>query len=189
MKKIIAAFTLVTVLLSNINAQTKLMGVTLSPKIAPAKTELILNGAGVRTKYFIKVYVGGLYLKQKNKNPKQIIEADEPMAARLHIISNLMTSENMSTAIREGFEKSTKGNTTPFKKEIDLICSVFKSEPVKVGDLFEIYYTPGVGVRCFKNNVDQKVAIPGMDFKKALFGIWLSEDPVDQTLKEGMLGL
>ncbi len=70
-----------------------------------------------------------------------------------------------------------------------MICEVFQSAPVKVGDLFEIYYVPGIGVQCNKNGKDFNVKIPGVPFKKALFGIWFSEDPVDEALKKGMLGL
>ena len=189
MKKSIVTVTFVAMLFSILTAQVKINGVTLSPKIAPAKTELLLNGGGVRTKFFMKVYVAGLYLQKKSSDPKEIIEADKPMAVRMHIISNLMTSANMATAIREGFEKSTKGNVAPFKKEIDFICTVFQSAPIKVGDLFEIYYVPGKGVQCNKNGKDFKVEITGLPFKKALFGIWLTEDPVDENLKKGMLGL
>lgn len=189
MKKIFLTSILNAILLCSAIAQTTIYGVTLSPKIAPAKTELILNGGGVRTKFFMKVYVAGLYLQTKTNKPTEIIEADKPMSVRIHIISNLMTSANMATAIREGFEKSMKGNVAPLKKEIDLICTIFQSDVVKVGDLFEIYYVPGVGVRCFKNGKDQKVCMAGLPFKKALFGIWFSEDPVDENLKKGMLGL
>jgi Chalcone isomerase-like len=189
MKKAIITFTLLASIIGNVSSQAKIFGVALSPKIAPAKTELILNGGGVRTKYFIKVYVAGLYLQKKSVDAKDIVEADKPMAVRLHIISNLMTSANMATAIREGFDKSLKGNIEPFKKEIDMICAVFQSEPVKVGDMFEIYYVPGTGVMCNKNGKDFKVKIVGVPFKKALFGIWFSDNPVDENLKKGMLGL
>ena len=188
MKKSILSVTLITLLFNSLNAQLKINGVTLSPKIAPAKTELILNGGGVRTKFFMKVYVAGLYMQKKSSDPKEIIEADKPMSVRIHIISNLMTSANMATAIREGFEKST-GSKTEFKKEIDLTCTVFQSDVIKVGDMFEIYYVPGKGVRASKNGKDQGVLMPGLPFKKALFGIWLSKNPVDENLKKGMLGL
>jgi Chalcone isomerase-like len=189
MKKIIFTLTLSALILNVLTAQVKINGVTLAPKIAPAKTELVLNGGGVRTKFFMKVYVAGLYLQTKSKVAKDIIDADKQMSVRIHIISNLMTSANMATAIREGFEKSTKGKTEPFKKDIDLICTIFQSDVIKVGDVFEIYYVPGKGVRASKNGKDQGVVLPGMAFKKALFGIWFSEDPVDENLKEGMLGL
>jgi hypothetical protein len=39
-----------------------------------------------------------------------------------------------------------------------------------------------------KNDV-VKGKIPGFDFKQALFGIWLSDKPVDETLKKHLLGI
>ena len=38
-----------------------------------------------------------------------------------------------------------------------------------------------------KNGV-KKGTIEGLDFKKALFGIWLGNKPADDDLKDGMLG-
>ena len=54
--------------------------------------------------------------------------------------------------------------------------------------MFDITYQPGKGVVAYKNG-KEKGTIEGMDFKKALFGIWLSNDPADDDLKEAMLGL
>ena len=34
----------------------------------------------------------------------------------------------------------------------------------------------------------KKGVIEGYDFKKALFGIWLGDNPADEGLKEGLLG-
>ena len=39
----------------------------------------------------------------------------------------------------------------------------------------------------FKNDT-LKTTVEGLEFKKALFGIWLSEDAVQDDLKEGLLG-
>lgn len=39
----------------------------------------------------------------------------------------------------------------------------------------------------YKNGT-KKGSIDGLDFKKALFGIWLCNKPADEDLKEGMLG-
>ena len=187
------AFTLLLVLSTSmtLTAQNKtISGVTLSPKIAPAGKVLTLNGGGTRVKFFMKIYVAGLYLQKKSENPKEIIEADEQMSVRLHIISNLMTSENMTRAIREGFDKSTKNQSHKFKEEIDRVCNIFQSEPVKVGDMYEIFYVPGKGCTAFKNGKTIENSImEGYEFKKAMFGIWLSEDPVDYDLKDGMLNI
>ena len=189
MKRTTITFALITFLFNASVAQVTIKGVALSPKIVPAKTTLVLNGAGVRTNHFIKVYVAGFYLQSKTSIPKEIIEEDKQMCVRLSIISTLINSDNMTRTIREGFDKSTGGKSERFKKEIDDICVIFQSDVIKVGDMFEIYYVPGSGLHSNKNGKDMAVNIKGIDFKKALFGIWFGEDPVDYDLKKGMLGL
>ena len=37
-------------------------------------------------------------------------------------------------------------------------------------------------------NGNKKGSIAGLEFKKALFGIWLGDKPADDDLKTGMLG-
>ncbi len=182
---------LLSFLLLNINtteAQTTINGITLPAKIKQETTELVLNGGGVRTKVFFKLYVAGLYLPAKNKNGNEIAAADKATAIRLTITSGLVDSEKMSEAIREGFGKSMKGNTAPLKTQIDNFIGTFKKEEIKEGDTFELWYIPGTGVKAFKNGKLQTTVV-GLDFKKALFGIWLSDSPVDDDLKEGLLGL
>ena len=189
MKKSIITLSFVVFLFSNASAQVTIYGATLPAKLTQTKTELILNGAGVRTKFFMKVYVSGLYLTAKSKVAKDIIAADKPMAVRMHIISNLMTNSNMSTAVKEGFEKSTGGNTEPIQPKIDACLKIFNKDLIKVGDVFDIYYIPKEGTKIFKNGKFQEPIIPGLDLKRAIFGIWLCPDPVEDSLKEKMLGL
>ena len=86
----------------------------------------------------------------------------------------------------DGFEASTKGNTDPFAAEIKTFTEFF-SEDIVEGDTYNITYQTGVGVVCYKNNKELG-SIKGMDFKKALFGIWLGTNPADSKLKSGMLG-
>ena len=54
----------------------------------------------------------GLYLPSKNKNGPAICQENTPMALRLQITSNLVKSNNLSQAIREGFDKSTGGENS-----------------------------------------------------------------------------
>jgi len=53
-------------------------GIYAPDSLEAGPTRLILNGAGVRTKFFMKRYVGGLYLEQKRSEPKQLIEPMNP---------------------------------------------------------------------------------------------------------------
>ena len=160
--------------------------VNLPDSLMAGRNELILNGAGFRVKFFMKMYVGGLYLKQRDNDPERIINSDESMALRLHIVSGFITTKKMTEAIDEGFKHSTGENTTPFKSEIAKFKSFF-AEEIKKGDIFDIIYIPAVGISVYKNE-SLKGTIQGFDFKKAVFGIWLGEKPADSKLKKRMLG-
>lgn len=165
-------------------AQTKIGSVILPSTFEVGKDQLILNGGGIREKFWMSMYVGGLYLIKKNENASEIISADTPMAIKIHIVSSLITSSRMRDAVEEGFKKSTGGNTLPFKEKIELFKKSF-SDPIKVDDVFDIVYANGK-ITIYKNNM-KKADSEGFDFKKAVFGIWLGDKPADDDLKKGML--
>lgn len=168
-------------------AQVTINGVTLPASMKAGDQTISLNGGGIRKKLFFKLYVGGLYLSNKSSEAKAIIDADEAMAVKLQITSGMISSENMSEAINEGFEKSTGGNVAPLKDNISKFVDTFKKSEIVEGNVFDIVYVPGKGVESYKNGKLQST-VEGMDFKKALFGIWLCDEPADEDLKEKMLG-
>jgi hypothetical protein len=168
-------------------AQLKVNDVTLPAALKVEESSLVLNGGGVRKKAFFKVYVAGLYLTQKSKNGETIVNDNKSIAVRLQITSSLVNSDNMSESIIEGFAKSTKGNTKALQPKIDAFIATFKKEEIKTGDVFDLVYTPEAGLKAYKNG-KLKTTVDGLEFKKALFGIWLSADPVDADLKAGLLG-
>ena len=161
-------------------------GIHAPDSLETGPTRLILNGAGVRTKFFLKLYVGGLYLEQKGSDPKQLIEADEPMAIRLHITSSLITSAKMEKVTREGFVKATGGKIAPIEAQIETFISVFR-EKISENDVYDLIYVPGRGIEVHKNGKFHSLTV-GLPFKQALFGIWLCENPAQKSLKEEMLG-
>lgn len=148
--------------------------------------ELKLNGAGVREKWLMDLYVGALYLKNKEQDAVKIISSEDEMAIRLEMVSNMVTSERMTSSTLEGFDNATQGDTTALKPQIDDFLATFK-EPIKKGDVFEMVYVPGEGVKIYKNT-EYKKTVAGEAFKQALFGIWLSDKPAQKSLKEEMLG-
>lgn len=153
-------------------------------------SELILNGSGIRKKYFMDVYVCGLYLPEKNKNADEIIHSDGPLAVRLHIISKLITRDNMERVVREGFVRSTDGKTANIQSQIDELMANFQKTPVNVGDTYDMWYIPGKGLQGYKNEKPWgPIIVCGPEYRSALIGIWLSDDPIDPDLKTKMLGL
>jgi hypothetical protein len=61
-------------------------------------------------------------------------------------------------------------------------------EDTNNGDNFNLIYTPlDKSIWVYKNNILEG-KIPGLEFKKAFFGIWLGQNPVDDDLKKSLLG-
>jgi hypothetical protein len=185
MRSLIFIFILFTSV--NIFSQDKeVSGVKFPGHIVADKEALFLNGAGIREKYFMDMYVCGLYLPKRSTDAAQIMNADEKMSLRLQIVSSMVSNSVMQKAVREGFEKSTNKNTAPIKNEIETFIKAF-SDPINKGDNFELNYYPGTGCVIYKNGV-KKVQIPGLAFKKALFGIWLGPNPAHEDLRNSLLG-
>jgi len=167
-------------------SMTQLFAIDLPNKMEYQKTKLILNGHGTRIRFFMKVYEGSLYLESLSNNADEIINNDVPMSIRLDVMSSLVTPDAMKTALYEGLVKSTRNNIGPIVKEIDQLNSTFNTE-VGSGDFYEFTYLPNSGTHVLKNSnyID---TIPGIEFKKAFFGIYISKNPIQKSLKKAMLG-
>ncbi|MBL4670198.1 MAG: chalcone isomerase family protein [Flavobacteriales bacterium] len=186
MKKILILLIILSQL-SIVNAQITISDVTMPKNVTLEGTKLSLNGAGLREKLWIDLYVAGLYVKTKTSDANTIINANEPASIKLEIVSSLISSKKMIDAVNEGFKKATNKNTASIKSYIEDFITAFKEE-IKVGDVYDINYSPKKGVSVLKNNKLVKAVGGNLTFKKALFGIWLGKDPADDDLKDGMLG-
>ncbi|ARU57662.1 chalcone-flavanone isomerase [Oleiphilus messinensis] len=185
MKQVITAFVL-SMVLSPLAMAKEVAGVNIDDTMSAAGKTLNLQGAGIRTKWFMDIYVGGLYTASGSRDAMAVINADEPQAIKLHMVSGLVTSEKMQSATNEGFVNATGGNVAPIKADIDAFMGVFQEE-IKENDVFDLVYVPSKGVEVYKN-AKLKDTIGDMTFKKALFGIWLSDNPAQDDLKKAMLG-
>lgn len=166
---------------------TKVNGIII-PNIVKVNDKFLkLNGAGVREKMFLDLYIGALYVQKKTNSASEVINSDNLMSIRLRVISGMVTRENMEEAIRAGFKKSTKGNSENIKAKIEDLINKGFSGDIEKGDVFDLEYVPGKGTY-LKKNGKVLVIISSLEFKKALFGIWLCDVPADSNLKKKMLG-
>jgi hypothetical protein len=186
MKHILAALTAILCLSASGLWAEEIGGVKLPDEMMVKTQKLILNGAGLRTKFFVKVYAGGLYMKQKSSDADAIIAADEPMAVRMVFIHDGVAAEKLIKAWNEGFGNTAAENKAAIQTQIDQFNSFFTDE-AKKGDIYDFIYTPKTGTAVtLKSNA--KGTLSGLAFKQALFGIWLGAKPADKGLKKGMLG-
>ncbi|MCV9927307.1 chalcone isomerase family protein [Flavobacterium sp. LS1R49] len=190
MKKILLLLTVIlTLQFTDVMAQKafNIDGVTVPRTMQFQSKTLSLNGAGGRSKMWLEVYVQALYLSQLSQDPKFIIDSDTEMAIRIEITSSMVSSNKLTKAMNSGFEKSAGDNLQALRPRIEEFKSLLSDE-ITQKDVFKLIYSPtDTSVWVYKNDV-LKGKIPGFDFKKALFGIWLSDKPADEKLKNQLLG-
>jgi len=190
MKRILLALLLATNLSATLASAADVAGVRLEERVrSEGGQELLLNGAGVRSKMFIKGYVGALYLVQKKSSADAVLADKGPKRVALHVLRDEVSADKMVSALSEGLsDNNSRAEMAPLEarlKDFGAILSAAKS--YTKGNVIAFDYIPGSGTRILIDG-QVKGTIPGDDFNHALLKVWLGDKPVDGALKKGMLG-
>jgi hypothetical protein len=159
--------------------------VDLKEQITQNEQTLELNGAGIRTKYFLKLYVGSLYTITNTKDAEKIIQSQEPMTIKLNITSKMITTERLKDALKEGFETVEPKKLALIKDNVEKFDAVF-TDKIELGDVYSFEAKDGIVTTTRNGKV--LIVINDQAFKEALFGIWIGKNAVDKDLKKEMLG-
>ena len=162
-----------------------LAGVTLPDKVDASGQSLVLNGLALRTKFFIKVYVGGLYLTHKEHDAGKVLAED---AARRQVLSFLYSVKagQMCDAWKDGLEANTPHAAAEVKKNFDTLCSWM--EDIPKGNTMTLTYTPGQGT-AVEVNGKAKGTLPGKPTADAVLSTWIGPKPdPGADFKKGVLG-
>ena len=161
-------------------------GVKLDDKTNVGGKELVLNGAGIRTRAVFKVYVGSLYLPAKANSTTSALASD-PRRVQLNLLRNL-SADQLVDALLEGLRENTSdAEFTALKLQTDQMVTIMKSfGEVKEGNVVTIDFVDGV-TRIALNG-QAKGQIPGDPFNQALTRVWIGDKPVQGDLKKAMLG-
>jgi hypothetical protein len=182
MKKLAAALALV---LATPALAKKAGGVDFPDAVEVGGEKLTLNGAGVRKRFVVSVYAGGLYVAKRSSDPQAIIGADAPKRVRMVFLRDVKKSQIMD-AYREGFEKNSAG---PGLK--DLLAKLQTIAPavpnLKEGAEMFVTYVPGEGTTVAATG-GGKTTVEGKEFADAMFRNWLGPEPADEGLKKALLG-
>ncbi len=186
MKKFLMLITVAFASVTLSYAQVKVGDATLPSKLIVKEQSLILNGAGIRKKLWFKLYSAGLYLPKKSNDASSIVNSDAATGIRLDITSGLISTSKLIGAVRDGFRQTNDATTVAkLQSKLETFINYLDGE-INVGDKYDIIYLPSQGLSISKNGIN-KGSIEGLDFKKAVFNIWLAETPVDENLKESLL--
>ncbi|MDX8410816.1 MAG: chalcone isomerase family protein [Mariprofundaceae bacterium] len=161
-------------------------GVTLPEQVEVAGQKLVLNGAGVRSKFIFDIYVGALYLPSKTRDAGKAIAMAGPKRVTMNFLYSEVSGEKLANGWSDGFEKNQ--SISAMKKlqpRLDQFNAMFFT--VHEGDLIVLDYVPGEGTKVSIRG-EEMGAVAGEDFNQALMAVWLGKKPADKDLKEGMLG-
>jgi Chalcone isomerase-like len=159
-------------------------GVRLPTTARVGEQDLALRGADLlRWKWVVKIYVAALYLPPQLTRAQALDEGTRRIAfhyRRGFTAEQLVEATNGT--ITRGLDPAV---ATAIKPQLDAFNALYR--PVKEGDVMAIDYQVGVGTTMRLNNVVIGT-VPGADFARALFAIWLGDQAVDDDLKDALLG-
>ena len=165
-----------------------LAGIHLPDKVQVGDASLQLNGAGIRTKFFFKIYVGALYLPQKQASAEAIIADGHEHRVALYMLHEL-SGAKLFNAFNEAIEANhSAAELAGLDAQIKQMAQIFEAvREVKPGDIIMLDYLPASGTRITMNGTERGI-IAGGSFSRALLKIWLGSRPVQDDLKKDLLG-
>jgi hypothetical protein len=186
MKKILLMF--FGVFLSWNASALDVAGVHLYDTMQVGNVSLQLNGAGIRTKFFFKIYVGALYLPEKQTSAEAIIADDRAYRVVMYIKHSL-SSRQLFNSVQEALEDNhTHAEMSAMSPELAQLKTVFDAVgEVDPNDIVSVDYLPASGTHIMMNG-KERGNIAGVEFSRALLRVWLGKNPVQDDLKKDMLG-
>jgi len=165
---------------------TEIGGVGLDDKTAVGGQELVLNGAGIRTRAIFKVYVASLYVPQKASDLQGVL-SKSPRRIQLNLLRTL-SADQLAEALNDGLvEANTPADLAAVKPQADQLLAIMRAfKEVKEKDVVTLDFVDGT-TRVGWNG-EAKGTIPGAAFNQALTKIWLGDKPVQADLKKALLG-
>lgn len=165
----------------------KKAGITMPDTVTVAGKKLVLNGMGLReaTVFKVDVYVAGLYLETKSSDGAAILASKQ--IKRIHLqFKRDVDRDEISEAWDDGFENVVgEKKMGVYKQRLAKVNSWM--EDIDEGETITFTHVPEKGLEVALNG-KRKGVVPGDDFARVLFTIWLGSDPPNKGLRSGMLG-
>lgn len=146
---------------------------------------LVLNGAGLRKKLWVEVYVGALYVPHRSADADALVTMPGAKRFTMYMLHDVSRGKLVS-AWEDGFEyNSSEAQLDALSDEIAAFNALWRDSVE--GDVFILDYIPGEGTHVVFNG-ERVDTIEGEAFNQALMRIWLGPEPPTESLKESLLG-
>ena len=164
-------------------------GVKFDDQTRVGNGETVVNGAGLRKKAFFKVYAMALYLPAKHGEAEAVLAASGAKRISISLLRDL-TAKQFVDALEEGMTNNhSDAEMAALKDRLkQLSDTMLAIGEAKTGTTIVIDWLPDSGTRLTVNGQVKGKDIAGEDFYRALLKIWLGNKPVQDDLKQALLG-
>lgn len=165
----------------------KLAGIELPKKINLNDVDLFLNGAAIRSKFFVQTYIISLYCAEKITDEKIAIESTVERSLRMQIITPLATSKAVSENIQNGMKDGLGSLYHQQKDLVNDLRKVIEKSGVQYKDIIDIYYTTKGELKLYTNGKEIYSNKDGKLFAETIFNMYVGQRPKDRKIKEALL--
>lgn len=159
-------------------------GVTVAPEISEQGRTLQLNGYGIRSKFFIKVYVGSLYTTRRLTTAEELLADPGEKLIRMQFVHSKVEREKIVAAFAEGLANNAPRVAASPEAQRFLALFVHDFHAGETVDL-ALAADGTVTVRHAGRALGQ---LRAPELAKGILAIYVGEHPADKALKEGLLG-
>jgi len=159
-------------------------GVKLEPQVQAGSEALLLNGYGVRKKFFFKIYVGSLYTAQKATSVEQVLAMPGSKLIRMDFLFSKVEKQKIVDAFAEGLaDNSPQVASSPAVKAF---LGWFDADFVEKDRVDLVIGADGTVSVNHNGRLLGSAKDPAL--AKGVLLIYLGDQPADEDMKEGMLG-
>ena len=184
-RHIIASFLIVLAPLSRVAYGKELNGVSFDDEIQFGGEKLVLNGLGQRVAFgfFVKVYVGGLYAKEKSCEPDTVLAQKTPKRLDLKFQMSV-DKDKIRDAWDKGYKDNCGSNCGDYAANLSQLKS-WMSDMKEKQILSFSFFSDRLEVEV---KGEKKGEIKDPTFATNVLRIFLGPNPPNKELRKGLLG-
>ncbi len=168
-------------------AAAEVAGVAVAPEVQAQGQTLALVGAGLRSKFIVKVYVAALYAARPGRDAQALIESPAPRRLRLQLLRDV-DAATLDEALQEGLRDNTAANELaamqPSARRLTGLLTALGT--LREGDVIDLDFDARGVEAAHGGKPLGRIDDPA--FARALLRVWLGDKPAQSSLKKALLG-
>jgi Chalcone isomerase-like len=147
--------------------------------------QMTLKGtAMLRYMRFIKAYAGALYLQEDTVSHDALNDVPKRLVLEYRYA---ISAEDFADATTDIIKRNVdEPMFRRLESRVQDLNDMYRN--VQPNDRYSLIYIPGHGTELILNDVPLGV-IPGADFARAVFSIWIGNTPIDESFRDRLLGI